>query len=49
MMRMKNKQLKSVSDVDGNPLTAVGPMIANIFSSIAVNLGASSCPPPVAL
>jgi hypothetical protein len=25
---------KSVSDVDGKPLTAVGPMIAKIFSSI---------------
>jgi hypothetical protein len=35
---------KSVSDVDGKPLTAVGPMIAKIFSSIAVNLGASSGP-----
>jgi hypothetical protein len=30
---------KSVSDVDGKPLTAVGPMIAKIFSSFAVNLG----------
>jgi hypothetical protein len=40
---------KSVSDVDGKPLTAVGPMVAKIFSFIAVNLGASSGPPPVAL
>jgi hypothetical protein len=36
---------KSVSDVDGKPLTAVGPMIAKIFSSIAVNVGAYSGPP----